>query len=205
MSEMETEYQMGPFEEPSGSAIRGMLGALLGALIGAVLFALVFSLGFVSSLVGLAIVFLAGWLYEKFGGKAGKLQFVAMLAALIIGVTAGLIGGYTLDFLKDYSEIDSPEMSAEEYVRIVWEEYVIYDQTTVLGIEYDRAIADLPEIKRAFAMSKDEFIESYYDPQLDAARKEMRSNIFTNWLLGLGFGVFGCFSALGNSLKGKKR
>lgn len=203
MSEMENT-PVWPQEEETGHPIRGILGALIGALIGAALFAVLFYLGFISSLVGLVIVFLAGWLYQKFGGKPGGLQFVSMLAALIIGVSVGLAGGYTLDFLKEYRGADNPSMTAGEFVRMVWEEYVIYDQPTVLGIEYDRKLEGLSELERKFAMSKDEFIDKYYDAQLDVSRREMRSELFKNWLMGLGFGVLGCFGALGSSLKGKK-
>lgn len=192
-----------PQEEETNHSLRGLFGALLGALIGAVLFAIVFHIGFVTSLVGLVIVFLAGWMYEKFGGKPGVMQFVAMLAALIIGVTVGLIGGYSLDFLKDY-EADDPGMSRFDYVCVLWEQNALCDQETSLGKVYDREVADLSPIQRGFVVSRDEFIKQHYTAQWDENIQTFRGNFIKNWLMGLGFGLLGCFGALGSSLKGKK-
>ena len=197
MSEMEMQQpemqQPGTMmeDEPQGSVIRGILGALLGALAGGVAFALLFAAGVIHALVGVLIGFLTTWLYKKFGGRQGWMQVIAVLAAVVIGVSVGIVGGYTLEFSKLYDDPDvNTEMTRTEYIQTAWEKLVIYDQKTYLGIEYDRFVATLGDA--SFLPGRDQYVAWAYDTELDVYRGELRSEMLKNWLMGLGFSFLGC-------------
>lgn len=202
MSEMENYYETLD-QKPKGNMLLGMLGALLGALGGGLLFALLFLLGMIHSAVGLATGALASFLYTKFGGKSGVLHVISVLLAIVIGISVGVAGGYTLIMLKEYASLDDPQVSAVQAVRMMWEKYVLYDQTTMLGMEYDRELATIPETQRLFVMSKDEFVARYYDASLDREREEIRDEIRQNWLMGMFYGLLGGVGVL-ISLGGQK-
>lgn len=191
-------------EPRSGSVLLGALGALVGAVIGAIPWALVYTMGYVTSLVGFVIGALANFFYGKFGGKRSGARIVIVLLALVIGVGLGQAGGYTLEFSKTYDETvelaksheeidaEDPGMSRGEFVRMAWEQYLLYDQEKALGLEYDRALAKLAPEERVDLLTREEFVDLYYAAEVDEMRTQLRGAFLKDCGVGLFFGLLGC-------------
>ena len=190
-----------------GSILKGILGALLGAVIGAIPWALSFLLGYIAAIFGFAISMLADYFYGRFNGRRGAVRIIIVALAVILGISLGQVGGYTLSFARDYDEVGGKEalqVTCAEYVRFCWEEFLLYDQNTVLGIEYDRLVADLSEDELEDCMTREEFIETYYSSEVENARRDMRAEFGKNYLLGLFMGALGFLSSIGR-LRSKNR
>lgn len=190
-----------------GSVLMGILGALLGAVIGAIPWALTFLLGYISAIFGFAISMLADYFYGKLHGRRGAVRIIVVALAVILGISLGQVGGYTLSFARDYDDFGGQAVirtSRAEFVRYCWEEYLLYDQNTVLGIEYDRLVADLSEAELEDCMTREEFIEAYYDPEIESARREMRAEFGKNYMLGLFMGALGFLGSV-RRLQSKSR
>ncbi|MBQ8506866.1 MAG: hypothetical protein IJ466_05500 [Clostridia bacterium] len=194
-------------DRSKGSVVRGAVGAVIGAVIGAIPWALVFMLGYIAGLLGLLIGWLANLFYDKFGGRRSGLKVPVLIFAVIIGILLGQIGGYTLLFAKQYDEYGMADYdyTRQGYVQMLWEQYLIYDQETALTLEYERAVADLPEEERVNLMTVEEFIDTYYDTELDELRTDMRAEFMKNMLLGLFFAALGCVRLLMNTHQANRR
>jgi len=178
-----------------GSIAKGALGALIGAAIGAVPWAFLLVMGYVSALAGFLIAWLSSGFYDKFGGRRGGLKLVIVAVALVVGILLGQIVGYTLEFAQLYAKEGLAESgkSRGEFVQQTWEYYLLYDQETALRLEYEREIAKLPPEERTGeeVMTAEEFIENYYDTEVDELREELRDDFKTNGLMGLFYGLLG--------------
>lgn len=180
-------------EPRSGSLLMGALGALLGAVIGAIPWALMLMLGYITSVMGFAIGALANFFYGKLGGKRSSARIAIVLVALVLGIALGQAAGYTLQFAQSYNEVGAAgsDMGRGEFVQIFWEQYLLYDQGTALGLQYDRALAELAPEERVDVMTREEFVEAYYDAEVDELRSEMRSAFAKDYGVGLVFGLMG--------------
>ena len=187
------QIQIEDDEPRPGSVLMGILGALAGAVLGAVPTALTMALGYVSALCGLITGMLANFFYGKFGGKRGIVRIPIVLLALVLGAGLGQVGGYTLNFVQEYGKMeDNSGASRAEFVRYCWEEYLLYDQETVLGIEYDREVAKLDPAEMEDVMTREEFIRYYYNAEIQAARLEMRDAFAKDYMQNLVFALLGC-------------
>ena len=74
----------------------GVLGAVVGAAIGCVVWAIVYQLGFFMSIVSVLISFLAGLLYEKFGGENDSFKVVTVIVVTIVSVLITMLIVYVL-------------------------------------------------------------------------------------------------------------
>lgn len=180
-----------------GSLIKGTLGAFVGAVLGAVLWALVFMLGYIAAVAGLLIGWLSSWMYDKFGGKKSKLKVLIVAVAVIIGVFLGQAGGYSLDFAKGFYE-NGGGTPAEcvEYVSYIWEDLFLRDQEESLRLEYREILEELAptldEIASGEIMTEAEFVETYYNAEMDTLRLELREEFVRNCALGLFYSLLGC-------------
>jgi len=182
-----------------GSIAKGTLGALLGALGGAAAYALVFMLGYIAALAGLLIALFSSKLYDKFGGKKSKWKIAIVAVMLVLGVLLGQMAGYTMMFSGWYDESGyAEEYSRVNYVAECWETYLLLDQETALGRQYDRLMADVPEaeLESGLHMSRELFIRTYYDNEVDTYRAEMQDEFNRNLMLGLFYGLLGCTGEL---------
>lgn len=87
-------------EEATGSYFTGLIGALLGSAVGAVAWAIVLNLGYVASIVGLLIGWLAEKGYRLLKGRQGKAKVAILIAAIVLGVLLGTIGGDALSLAQ---------------------------------------------------------------------------------------------------------
>lgn len=189
-----------------GSILAGILGALLGAVLGAIPWALTFMAGYIAVVFGIVISLLADFFYGKFHGRRGAVRLIIVALAVVLGISLGQAGGYTLLFAKNYDAIGgkAAEISRAGYVRFSWEEFLLYDQNTVLGIEYDRQIANLSEDELEDCMTREEFIETYYSLDIENYRLDMRAEFRKNYLLGLFMGLLGFLGSI-RRLQNKNR
>ena len=74
----------------------------------------------------------------------------------------------------------------------------------MLGIEYDRQIANLSEAELADCMTREEFIETYYSLDIENYRLDMRAEFRKNYLLGLFMGLLGFLGSI-RRLQNKNR
>lgn len=197
-------------DEPRpGSIWKGTLGALLGAVIGAIVYAVVFALGYIAGIVGLLTGYLASKLYDKCGGKRSKWKMVVVAVMLVLGILLGQAAGYTVMFSRWYSEggFTEADYPYVDYVVECWEEYLLLDQRTALEVQYDRRMEGVSqaEIDSGLYMTKEEFVETYYDTQLDTYRAEMRDEFGRNLLLGMFYGLLGCLGVFLNIHRQSRR
>lgn len=191
-----------------GSIPAGILGALLGATLGAIPWALTFLLGYVSAIFGFAISMLADFFYGKLHGRRGAVRLIIVALAVVLSISLGQAVGYTLSFAREYDKIGGEAAvggTCAEYVRYCWEEYLLYDQNTVLGIEYDRQVANLSEAELADCMTRDEFIETYYSLDVENYRLDMRAGFRKNYMLAMFMGLLGFLCSIRRLLRGKRR
>lgn len=175
-----------------GSLPAGCAGALLGALPGAALSALALFKGYVSVLCGLLIGCLANALYGRFGGRRGAARLLIVLLALLVGVSLGQVGGYTLLFAGEYAAVsEEATIGRGEFVRRCWERYLLFDQETALGLAYDRELAGLEPSQRTAAMDREEYIRLRYSDGVDGARIALRRRFAGVYLLSLMLGLIG--------------
>lgn len=177
-------------EEKQGSVALGAIGALLGAVLGAVPTALVFYWGYIASVCGFLIGLFSDFFYRKLGGRQGRARVAIVLFMVILGVAMGQVGGYTLIFMEQYD--GSHGLTLAEDLRFCWEELVLYDQETALGIEYDRALAELNPSDMEDIMTREEFIETYYDAEIEATRSEILGEFWRNSAVSLLFAMLAC-------------
>ena len=190
-----------------GSIPMGILGALLGAVIGAIPWALTFLMGYISAIFGFAISMLADFFYGKFHGRRGAVRIIVVALAVLRGISLGQVGGYTLSFAKDYDALGGEEtlqVTCAEFVRCCWEECLLYDQNTALGIEYDRQVANLSAAELENCMTREEFIETYFNPEIETVRRDMRAEFGKTYLLGLFMGALGFLGSI-RRLQSKSR
>lgn len=192
-----------------GSVFKGAIGALLGALVGAAGYAALFARGYIAGLMGLLAAMLSSRLYDKFGGRHSRTKIVIVAALMVLCVLIGQAAGYTMMFSSWYDEFG---YTAEEYSRVnyvieCWETYLLLDQETALGRQYDRLMADISDAEResGLHMSRELFIHTYYDNEVDTYRMEMREGFGRNLLLGLWFGALGCLPELMRLYRQTKR
>ena len=173
-----------------GSFFMGLLGALVGALIGAAAYALMFSLGKIAAVAGLLLGRISSELYDRFGGKRSKWKLLAVAIALLLGVTLGQVAGYTVMFGQWYDEIDHipGAQGRASYIVDCWE-FMIYDQETALGRQYDRNMADIPEAMR---ISREDHIRMNYMRENDIYREEALHEFAVNYRIGMLLGLLGC-------------
>jgi len=207
VQEMSQQMELIESVPKSGSVVRGAIGALLGALIGAVLYAAVFMLGYVASIVGFVIAWLSNWMYGKFGGKNTSARLVVVLLAVLLGMFAGQIAGYSGMFATSYESDGGFEQlgwTLDEYVLCNWDYYIYDDHRIVLGNDYDRFIHHIDESQLNQYMTREEYIESAYDPSYAQYHAEAQKEFFSNMGMGLLFGALGSvglFTKLNKSTK----
>ena len=179
----------------SGSVLLGTVGAVLGAVVGAIPWAIVFMLGYIAGICGFLIGWLANFGYGLLHGKKSRARIAVILVALVIGIGVGQAAGYTLQFMEEYENASGDaDVSMGYYLRYMWENFVLYDQETALGIEYDRTIAELTPAEMENIYTREEYIALYHDDQIEALRGELLREMAQNALVGLFFGLWGCYS-----------
>lgn len=181
-----------------GSLAKGTLGAFTGALIGAIAYALVFMLGYITALVGLLIGWLVNKFYTRFGGKRSKLVAPILIVAILFSVVLGQVGGYTLMFARQFDEKSAADygFTRWSFVQSFWEQYLLYDQETMLTLEYERALEALPEEERVDLMTVEEFIDTYYDAEINEIRNGLRQEFGKNLMLGLFYSLLGSLATV---------
>ena len=181
--------------QKSGSAAKGVLGAMTGAVIGAIPWAAVLVLGYVTSVCGLIIGWLSNWLYGKFGGKSGGLRVAVVVAAVVIGVTLGQAAGTTALFAHTYEKnggLEGVGVTRAQYVQCSWDRYIFADQNRVLGNVYDRTVSNIPESERESLVSREKYIQSLRSDQYAEERAELLRESATELGMGMFFGLLGC-------------
>ena len=187
-----------------GSVARGAVGALAGALIGAIPWAVVFVLGYVTSLIGLLIGFLSNLLYGKFGGKNCRLRIAVVVLAVLIGVAAGQVGGYTIDFTRSYGSTGGYEITGltrSQFVQTQWDWILLTDSAEVLGRQYDRQLENIPEDARDSLVSREEYIDRTLSDEFISTLSDARAEFWTNAAMGAFFGLLGCGSVFAQLFK----
>lgn len=99
--ERQSRQERDAFAVEPGRYLRGACGALIGAALGAVPWAFIYMFGWFVGYLGLLIGFLAKKGYEMLGGKKGMAKFLIVLAATLLGVVAGNLGGVCLQIGKE--------------------------------------------------------------------------------------------------------
>ena len=187
-----------------GSVARGAVGALAGALIGAIPWAVVFVLGYVTSLIGLLIGFLSNLLYGKFGGKNCRLRIAVVVLVVLIGVAAGQVGGYTIDFMRSYGSAGGYEITGltrTQFVQTQWDWILLTNSAEVLGRQYDRQIENIPEDARSSLISREEYIDRTLSDEFLSTLSDARAEFWTNAAMGAFFGLLGCCSVFAQLFK----
>ena len=108
-------------EEETGSYVTGAVGALLGGALGAVVWSLVLMLNLIAGLVGLLIGILSEKGYTLLKGKQGKGKVAILVAAIVISVILGTLGGTALVVVKTMLEQELPLELFGEYVGLLLE------------------------------------------------------------------------------------
>ena len=178
----------------SGESVgRGILGAFIGAMTGAVLYALLLNTGRIALLAGLLSGRLASEWYDRSGGRGGLRKLPVIAAMLVLAVALGQVAGYTLSFNQSYNAAPfaRDRLTRIEYVQGCWEMYLLCDQETALGRQYDRSMDDIPENMR---VSREDHIRMNYMRDMDILREAMRHEFAVNYCLCLFMGGLGSLS-----------
>lgn len=75
----------------SGSLVKGIGGALLGALVGSLLWVIFQYFTFYAPAAGLICGWLSVFLYRKWGGKTGFLQYPIVIVCSVLGIGLGVV------------------------------------------------------------------------------------------------------------------
>lgn len=124
-------------DEATGSYLTGLVGALCGSAIGAVVWAIVLNLGYVASLVGLLIGWLAEKGYRLLKGKQGKAKVVILIAAILIGVVLGTVGGDALTLMDMMNSGELPGFAVADipwFLATMWAESPEYRSGMISNI-----------------------------------------------------------------------
>jgi len=84
----------------AGSYITGAIGAVIGALVGSLAWAVLQMAGYFASIIGLAMGWLADKGYTLAKGRPGKGKVIVLIAAVLLGVAVGILGGTFLQILQ---------------------------------------------------------------------------------------------------------
>lgn len=109
------------FENAPNNYLKGALGALIGAVVCGIVYYILYTLGYISIWVGVLAIFLASFLYDKFGGKPNKVKLliISVISLVVIMVASFLsildvtqaamneynIQGSALDFILENQEM----------------------------------------------------------------------------------------------------
>ncbi len=160
-------------------------------------------LGYVASLIGLLIGFLSNLLYGKFGGKNCRLRIAVVVLVVLIGVAAGQVGGYPIDFIAAYGSAGGYEITGltrTQFVQTQWDWILLTNSAEVLGRQMTRQIENIPEDARSSLIWR-EYIDRTLSDEFLSTLSDARAEFWTNAAMGAFFGLLGCGSVFAQLFK----